>query len=104
MYCASCNRLVYKEKCPGCGSRNLRLPGSEDYCFLTEPEPLWAQAMEDLLTDNGVEFLKRNVYGAGMISKTGIRRIRFFVRYRDYEKAKELNDAFFNASFDFETE
>ena len=38
MYCDRCNRLVYKEKCPGCGRRDLRLPGPEDFCFLTEPQ------------------------------------------------------------------
>ena len=105
MYCERCNRLVYKEKCPGCGRKDLRMPWPEDFCFLTEPEPLWAQALEDLLRDNGVEFRSRNVHGAGMVSKTGIpQRIRFFVPYRDYQKARELNDAFFRADFEFETE
>ena len=105
MYCERCNRLVYKEKCPGCGRRDLRLPGPEDFCFLTEPEPLWTQALKDLLQDNGVEYLARNVHGAGMVTKTGIpQRVRFFVRCRDYETAKALNEAFFNAEFVFETE
>lgn len=105
MYCQRCNRLVYKPKCPGCGSKDLRLPGSEDFCFLTEPEPLWTQALEDLLTDNGVEFLIRKVHGAAMMTKTGIpQRSRFFVRYRDHQRATELNEAFFNGTFDFEME
>ena len=105
MYCERCNRLVYKQKCPGCGSKALRLPGSEDFCFLTEPEPLWIQALMDLLRDNGVEYLTRNVFGAGMVTKTGIpQRTRFFVRYRDYGTARELNEAFFNSPFEFEME
>lgn len=105
MYCERCNRLVYKQKCPGCGRTDLRTPESEDFCFLTEPEHLWSQALRDLLTDNGVEFLERNVYGAGQVKRTGIpQRIRFFVRYRDYQTAKELNEAFFNAEFVFDTE
>ena len=105
MYCERCNRLVYKPKCPGCGGRDLRLPTSEDVCFLTEPEHLWVQAMRDILSDNCIEFLERNVYGIGQVKRTGIpQRVRFFVRYRDYERAKELNEAFFSASFDFEME
>ncbi len=105
MYCERCNRLVYRGKCPGCGRTDLRSPGSEDFCFLTEPDPLWVQALSGLLRDNGVEYLTRNVHGAGMITKTGIpQRVRFFVRYRDFEKAKELNEAFFNADFVFEEE
>ena len=105
MYCERCNRLVYKQKCPGCGSKALRLPGSEDFCFLTEPEPLWTQALRDLLTDNGIEFAQRQVHGAAMVTKTGIpQRTRFFVRYRDYGTARELNEAFFNSPFEFEME
>ena len=105
MYCERCNRLVYKPKCPGCGRKDLRLPRDDDFCFLTEPEHLWTQALRDLLQDNGVEYVTRNVHGAGMVAKTGIpQRVRFFVRYRDYQQAKELNEAFFSGSFDLETE
>jgi hypothetical protein len=105
MYCERCNRLVYKPQCPGCGRKDLRLPRDDDFCFLTEPEHLWTQALRDLLQDNGVEYVTRNVHGAGMVAKTGIpQRVRFFVRYRDYQRAKELNEAFFNADFVFDTE
>ena len=105
MYCERCNRLVYKEKCPGCGGRNFRMPRFDDFCFLTEPDHLWVQALKDLLQDNGVEFRTRNVQEAFLMAKTGAPpRVRFFVRYRDYQKAKELNKAFFCADFDFEME
>ena len=63
MYCERCNRLVYKQKCPGCGRKDLRMPQYDDFCYLTEPEPLWTQALKDLLQDNGVEYLTRNVFG-----------------------------------------
>ena len=105
MYCERCNRLVYKVKCSGCGRQDLRMPQSDDFCYLTEPEHLWTQALRDILTDTGIEFLERSIYGAGQVKRTGIpQRVRFFVRYRDYQNAKELNEAFFNAEFDFETE
>ena len=81
------------------------MPGYDDFCFLTEPDALWVQALKDLLQDNGVEYLTRNVYGVGMMTKTGIpQRVRFFVRYRDYQRARELNEAFFSASFDSDME
>ena len=103
MYCERCNRLVYGEKCPGCGGKNLRMPAFDDHCFLAEPEPIWVQALEDLLRDNGVEFLTRRVHGAALVTKTGIpQRVRFFVPYRDYQRAKDLNEAFFNGAFVFE--
>lgn len=105
MYCERCNRLVHKPKCPGCGRKDLRMPQSEDFCFLAEPEPVWVQALADLLADEGVEYLTRNLHGSALMTKTGIpQRVRFFVRYRDYGKAKELNEAFFCASFDFDME
>ena len=105
MYCERCNRLVYREKCPGCGGKSLRMPFLDDYCFLAEPEPIWVQALGDLLQDNGVDFRLRKVHGAAMVTKTGIpQRVRFFVPYRDYQKAKELHDAFFGAEFVFEEE
>ena len=103
MYCDQCNRIVHAEKCPGCGTRNLRLPRSEDFCFLTEPDPLWVRAMEDILTDNGVEYRTRRVNGTAMSIKTGVpQRTRFFVRYRDFAQARELEQAFFSADFIFE--
>ena len=105
MYCQRCNRLVYETKCPGCGGKNLRMPAFDDHCFLAEPEPIWVQALEDLLRDNGVEFLTRRVHGAALVTKTGIpQRVRFFVPYRDYQRAKDLNEAFFNGAFVFEGE
>ena len=103
MYCPDCNRIVHAEKCPGCGSRDLRLPRYDDFCYLCEPEPLWVRAMEDILSDNGVEYRTRTLHGAGVVVKTGIpQRTRFFVRYRDYAQAKELENAFFSAEFIFE--
>ena len=51
MYCPNCYLLVSGKKCPVCGSRNLREPVSEDYCFLVEKELIWAAALEDFLKD-----------------------------------------------------
>lgn len=65
---------------------------------------MWSQALEDLLRDNGVEYRTRDVHGAWLTARTGVQRQRFFVPYRDYQKASELNDAFFSADFEFETE
>lgn len=105
MYCERCNRLVYEDHCTGCGRKELRMPRPDDFCFLTEPEPLWVRALCDLLRDNGIEYATRNVHGAGLVAKTGLpSRVRFFVRYRDHQMARELNEAFFSAEFVFEEE
>ena len=104
MYCERCNRLVYKEKCPDCGRKDLRMPGPDDFCFLAEKEPLWAQALEDLFRDNEIPFVTRESMGAGLTTKLGlaIERKRFYVPYGYYEAAKELEKEFFSAEFVFE--
>ena len=71
MYCERCNRLADREKCPGCGRKDLRMPRYDDFCFLAEPDALWVQALTDLLQDNGVEFRTRNVQEAYLMAKTG---------------------------------
>ncbi len=100
MYCEKCNRITDGGKCPSCGRKNLRLPRMEDFCFLSEQTPLWVQSLQDLLRDNGVEYVTRNVYGVAHAKMTGVpERVRFFVRYGQYHQAKELEQAFFSAEF-----
>ena len=41
MYCPNCYLLVNDKKCPVCGSKNLREPVSDDYCFLVEKELIY---------------------------------------------------------------
>jgi len=104
MYCPNCFLLVNDKKCPVCGSKNLREPVSDDYCFLVEKELIWASALEDLLNDNGIPFVTRNVLGAGLAAKIGpaMERKRFFVPYAHYSTAKALEEDFFSGEFEFE--
>lgn len=104
MYCPNCYLLVNDEKCPVCGSQNLKEPASEDYCFLVEKELIWAAALEDLLRDNGIPFVTRNALGAGLAAKIGpaMERKRFFVHYIHYSTAKALEEDFFSGEFEFE--
>lgn len=104
MYCSNCYLLVTGKKCPVCGSRNLRKPASEDYCFLVEKELIWAVALEDLLKDNGIPFVTRNALGAGLAAKISpaMERKRFFVPYDHWSTAKALEDDFFSGEFTFD--
>lgn len=101
LYCGACNRLVSGNACPVCGRTALHTPRQEDYCFVTEMEMLWSQPLSDLFRDNGILFLTRNVRGAGMTARLGIatEQVRFFVPYWQYDRAKELEEAFFSAEF-----
>ena len=105
-YCESCGILTETGRCPSCGSRELRVPLPGDYCFLTEKELLWSNAMEELLTDNGIPTVTKNTLGAGLPSKIGAmqERVRFYVPYLKLKQAKALEEEFFSAKFDGELE
>lgn len=99
MYCTSCNTLVSGSRCFICGSGKLRLPQGEDYCYLTEKETIWTGALGDILTENGIPFVTRNVLGAGLAANIGpsLERTRFYVPYSHYENAQALERGFFSA-------
>lgn len=102
MYCETCNLLTDTASCPDCGSRALRVPLAGDYCFLTEKELLWSPALEELLRDNGIPCVTKNVLGAGLTSKIGTmqERSRFYVPYLKLRPAKALEEEFFSAKFE----
>lgn len=102
MYCPNCNLLVNGTKCPACGSRQIREPESDDYCYLSEKEAIWTEALSDLLTQNQIPFLTKNVLGAGLAAKMGsaAEKVRFYVPYAHYETARMLEQEFFSAEVD----
>lgn len=106
LYCETCNLLTTANRCPACGSRELRVPLPGDYCFLTEKEPLWSNALEELLRDNGIPCITKNALGAGLTSKIGSlqERTRFYVSYLKLNTAKALEEEFFSAKFEGELE
>lgn len=97
MFCPNCNIPTGSHRCTVCGSRELRLPMKEDYCYLTEKEPLWASALGDILSEHQIPYVTRNTLGAGLAAKIGpaMERVRFFVPYGSYQKAQELEREFF---------
>ena len=58
----------------------------------------------DLLNDNRIPFVTRNVLGAGLAAKIGpaAERKRFYVPYANYADAKTLEEAFFSSESIFE--
>lgn len=101
MFCPHCNIIVNAPKCPVCGSKNIRAPKDDDYCCLTEKETIWAGALSDILAQNEVPFVTKNVLGAGLSAKMGpaLERTRFYVPYSYYALAQDLEKEFFSADF-----
>lgn len=102
MYCPNCNVLIKGEHCPVCGNQNLREPRADDYCFLTEKELIWACVLEDILKQNDISYVTRNVLGAGLTTKVGSaqERIRFYVTFIHYAAAHNLEQDYFSANMD----
>lgn len=101
MFCSNCNLIVHGAKCSACGSRNIRLPQPEDYCYLTEKDTIWAGMLSDIFTQNGVPFITRNTLGAGLTAKLGsaMERTKFYVPYASYAQAQSLERELFYADF-----
>ena len=97
MYCENCCQAVEEASCPTCGSSRLREPKEKDPCFVTEQDFIHTGILEDILGQNSIPFLRKNVLGAGMAIKVGpmLERGRFYVPYELLPQAQELvNDLF----------
>lgn len=99
MYCEKCGLIFEENRCPACGNQNVRPPMPGDLCFLTEREALWAEMLEDVLKQNDIPCLTKNVLGAGLALKVGPmwERVRFYVPYSRLQNAKTLVDQLFSA-------
>lgn len=99
-YCPGCHILVKDTRCTVCGKRWLEPPKTEDYCYLTEKDSVWAGVLEDCLRQNGIPYLTKSTMGAGLTAKVGsmFEIIRFFVRYDFFRQAKELEEELFSAN------
>lgn len=99
-YCENCHSVFPESStCPLCRKRNVRLPQNDDLCFLCEVRGLMATVVEDVLQQEGLRFIKRPVYGAGISAVTGqfLDSMRFYTVYSEYEKGRELVDAMFDS-------
>ena len=92
LYCPSCKLLTESICCPFCGSKKLRNADTDDYCFLTEKDSIWAGSLEELLTQNQIPFVSKHLLGDGLAARIGPaqERICFYDPYSFYTQAQEL--------------
>ena len=90
MYCEKCCRIFDGNHCPHCKKSKVREPELSDPCFLTEEDYISSTILEDLLKQDSIPFLKKDVMGAGMAIKVGpmLDRSRFYVPFSVLEKAR----------------
>lgn len=104
MYCEKCNIAFGATHCPICGSKNIRPPRSDDLCFLTEKEMIWAEMLEDILKQNNIPCLTKKALGIGMALKVGpmLERVKFYVPYFYLPEAEIIVESLFSGSKDSE--
>ena len=97
MYCEKCCRIIEADLCPVCKSKRVREPEAKDPCFLTEQDYLSSGILEDLLKQNGIPYLKKDVMGAGLAIKVGpmLERSRFYVPFEQLESARAVAEEVF---------
>ena len=97
MYCENCCRIIQEERCPHCRSRKVRDPGPKDPCFLTEQDYVSSGILEDVLKQDGIPYLRKDVMGAGMAIKVGpmLDRGRFYVMYEKLAEARAIEEELF---------
>lgn len=101
MYCEKCRRIIEEtDRCPACGGRRIREAEAKDTCFLTEQDYVSSGILEDVLKQNGIPFLKKEVMGAGMAIRVGpmLDRSRFYVPFEQLKAAEEITEELFSAA------
>ena len=101
-YCEHCRKPIEGDRCPWCGKKHLRELREDDLCFLEEKELIWSEMLADVLKEQNIPFLQKNVLGAGLTISLGTvrERVRFYVYYRDLEAAEEVVKDLFSTPFE----
>lgn len=96
-FCDKCNTLCAEDACPHCGNRQLRAPEFDDFCFLTERAPMWADMLRAALQDTGIESAYQPLMGTGTMLGAGrsLDRHQIFVPYDCYDAAQAVMMALF---------
>ena len=69
------------------------------YELLVEKEAMWAEMLEQVLKDNGVDYVSVPVYGAGMVLRGGVmEHYRIYVPKEKLTEAEELQNELFSGS------
>ena len=70
---------------------------NDGYEFLAEKEAMWAEMLQQVLKDNGVDCVSIPVYGAGMALRGGVtERYKIYVPKEQLSQACELLDELFS--------
>ena len=92
-FCENCNQLTEQTVCPKCGQAT-RKPQEGDMCFVTELDGINVDMYVDALSNNDIEFVHVPMFaGVNWYNKPS--SYKFYVHYRNYDKAVEILETLF---------
>lgn len=96
LYCEKCNILVKCEKCPLCKNMNLREVKDIDFCYFTSIGTIHYEIFKNALKKEKIDIVGIPYYTRPVtLSSAGrAQGRRVYVRYKDFEKAKEIFNMF----------
>jgi len=102
-YCEDCKRCFYEFECPICG-RPLREVQGEDFVHFCDGNTFAYEQIRALLANQGIEaaFLMQET-PAHAYSGSTIGNGSIYVRYQDYERAKEIYAEVYGEGTSFES-
>ena len=94
LYCKMCMATAPSgtERCPQCGYKKIKEIKDNDAVYLTGKNFVLSGILEDVLTKNGIPYLKKGATRIAIMGQidNGTARAAFFVPFGCYKKAVEL--------------
>ena len=97
-YCERCMTVFSGDVCPECGKKNrIRELKPDDPCLLGEFDSIWSEVLTDVLTQNGIPFMKKGRLGAGLAWTVGpvLEKEKIYVPASALGEAKDLAEGIF---------
>jgi len=93
-YCVKCYKIFDSDQCDNCGKKKLKTVNGDDIVYLTTKNFVMSGILDDLLTKEEINFLKKGQKGAGLSATLGIlsEEYNYYVVYSNLEKALEIAD------------
>ena len=93
-----CHTPFEGDKCPVCGSRNVRPIQEEDLCTVMEGDAVVTGMLGDALKQEEIPFLRQSLTGAAMAMLLGrqLEQFEVLVPYGVYSQGRQIVDDLFS--------
>lgn len=90
-FCENCNAAFESERCPVCGTKNIRQVQDDDFCFLIEDSTMHCDVLMGVLDTYEIPY-SAMPFGSGVESRFGmpLGNYRIYVPFRCLENARSV--------------